>query len=576
MADEQSPELAGLTIGQYALIRELGQGGMATVYLAQQTSIGRKVAIKVLPDHLLKDQTFMQRFVQEVKVIADLQHPRVLPVYDFGELAGRPYIVTAYMGGGTLADRLRGGLPPLPDVVRLVEQAAEGLDHAHRKGVIHRDFKPSNVLLDEHGNAYLADFGIAKVAESAVNLTGSNVVGTPAYMAPELSAGQAIGPTIDVYALGITVYQMLTGDVPFRADTPVQVMMAHNTETVPDITSVRPDLPPALAAVMWRALAKEPAERYPTAGALAADLRRVLASAGAVSAEADTDIMKPVQAAPATLPQVDTDPGYATAGVDAPPSVGAGEAWQSPGTGTLAGTDTDAFAGEDANPGCSWGLWAVIGGFLALIALAAGALWALFNGWGPFSDLVGSESPFRGGAVSEGGVRLAVTNGLDETICEVQIKLSLNPDWADNQLADDRQIPPGETYTISRIPPGEYDYRALNCDRDVLGVHYSVVLLSDEVDWALYPATSTLEVVNESRQTVCSLYVSAPVEGAWRGDKLGGGESLPPGDSFDVAVAAGAWDLRAEACDGGVWEAFDLSIEGKGEWVLTDLDMVQE
>ena len=155
---------AGLTAeqaGQYVLVDSIGQGGMATVYRATQPSIGRTVAVKVLPSHFLQDATFLERFRREVQVIAQLQHPHILPVYDFGEQDGIPYIVMAYMDGGTLADRIAHGAIPLREAVRMVEQIAQGLDHAHRNGVIHRDFKPSNVLLDQYGNVHLADFGVA-------------------------------------------------------------------------------------------------------------------------------------------------------------------------------------------------------------------------------------------------------------------------------------------------------------------------------------------------------------------------------------------------------------------------------
>lgn len=574
MNEEPLPGLAGRTIGQYEILREIGRGGMATVYLARQISIGRDVAVKVLPDHLLTDETFMQRFAQEVRVIADLQHPRVLPVYDFGELAHRPYLVMAYMSGGTLADRLRVGLLPLPEVVRMIEQIAEGLDHAHRKGVIHRDFKPSNILLDAHGNAYLADFGLAKVAEASVSLTGSNIVGTPSYMAPEIGSPQPVTQASDLYSLGITLFQMLTGDVPFRAQTPLEVMMAHSSTPVPDITEVRPDLPAGIEAVIWRILAKDPAERYPSAGALAADLRRVLAAGGMVKADAADEPARPFNPPTPSAPRTvelagraeSTWEGARTTGL---PPVGD---WMEAGD-DLAPSGEPA---EDANPGCRWGLWVVLGGLLVVTALIVGGLLAFANDWGPFAGLVASQSSYRGGAMAGAGVELAINNGLDEPICEVQVKLSLVSDWGSNQLGEGRQIAPGSRYTVTDIPPGEYDYRALNCDRDVLDAHYSVELPeSSRRAWDLYPANSTLTVQNDSQHEVCSVYVSAPVDGAWRGDKLGGGEALPPGESLDVAVAAGTWDLRAEACEGGVWEVFEMELAGRGDWVLTDADLTQ-
>ncbi len=263
-------DLTGSTLGQYHLHDMIGHGGMADVYVADQASIGRQVAIKVLPAHFLQDRTFLQRFMQEVKVIAGLQHPHILPVYDFGENDGMPYIVMAYLTGGSLADRIQreGGLP-LPDIVRLVQQITDGLAYAHENGIIHRDFKPSNVLLDGKGNAYLADFGIAKITESTAQLTGSGVVGTPAYMAPEMAQRDGVSTLVDVYALGITLYQMLTGRQPYEADTPMGVLMAHMSQPIPDAREVRPDLPDGVQTVIERAMAKDPMDRYQTPGELA-------------------------------------------------------------------------------------------------------------------------------------------------------------------------------------------------------------------------------------------------------------------------------------------------------------------
>jgi formylglycine-generating enzyme required for sulfatase activity/tRNA A-37 threonylcarbamoyl transferase component Bud32 len=267
-------DLVGHTLGSYKIIDEIGHGGMANVYRAVQPSIGREVAVKVLPAHFLQDRTFLERFSREVQVIAKLQHPHILPVYDFGEQDGLPYIVMAYIRGGTLSDRIHaaGNAMPLEEVARFITQIASGLDFAHKKGIIHRDFKPSNVLLDEASNAYLSDFGIAKVAEVSANLTGSGVVGTPPYMAPEVADQGGSSPLLDVYALGVALYQMVTGELPFNADTPMGILLAHATKPIPDACELRPDLPAAVQHVIERAMAKNPKERYQTAGEMAADL----------------------------------------------------------------------------------------------------------------------------------------------------------------------------------------------------------------------------------------------------------------------------------------------------------------
>lgn len=267
--------LVGQNLGQYTVVEEIAKGGMGTVYRAKQTTIARDVAIKILPGNLTQDATFLERFNREVEIIAHLQHPHILPVYDFGEYEGLPYIVMAYLSGGTLADVIQRGPMELSAASRVVTQIASALDFAHQKGIIHRDFKPGNVLLDEQGNTYLADFGLAKITESSSQITGMMILGTPAYMAPEQSSPGELTPAVDIYALGVTVFQMLTGRVPFDAPTPLAVLMAHINQPIPAIAEFRADLPPGLQAVFAKAMAKDSEARYATAGDLAAALNRL-------------------------------------------------------------------------------------------------------------------------------------------------------------------------------------------------------------------------------------------------------------------------------------------------------------
>ena len=263
-----------IQLGQYTILEQIGKGGMSNVYRATQASIGREVAVKIMLGALVQqDESFRERFYREVQVAAKLQHPHILPVYDFGEHDGHPYIVMAYVRGGSLADRISQGPMSLSEVQRVVGQVAVALDFAHGTGVIHRDFKPSNVLLDENGNTYLTDFGLAKVSDAALQLTGSALLGTPDYMAPDLATSPSISQSVDIYALGVTLFQMLSGHVPYRASTPMGVLMAHLSTPVPDIRSDRPDLPEALQQVIMTAMAKSAADRYPTAGALAEAIR---------------------------------------------------------------------------------------------------------------------------------------------------------------------------------------------------------------------------------------------------------------------------------------------------------------
>jgi serine/threonine-protein kinase len=267
-------DLIGKTLGKYEIISLIGKGGMSSVYLAHQQSMERQVALKVLPPHLMSDETFLKRFQREVKTVAKMQHPRIIPVHDYGEEQGTPYIVMTYIEGGSLAQRIQKekGLL-LPEVIRLVDQIADGLDYAHRQGVIHRDFKPSNILLDTGNNAYLSDFGIARISQETVQLTGSGIVGTPTYMAPETFRQETVTPAVDIYALGVTLYQMLSGQAPYEGTTPVQLMYAHLNEPVPLLANLRADVPAAIQVVLDKAMAKNPTDRYSTAAALAADLK---------------------------------------------------------------------------------------------------------------------------------------------------------------------------------------------------------------------------------------------------------------------------------------------------------------
>jgi serine/threonine protein kinase len=270
-------DLTGQTIGQYEVLGLIGKGGMASVYRARQPSMGRIVALKILPNYFMHEETFLKRFQREAQAIARLQHPRILPVYDYGEDRGIPYIAMAYVEGGSLSQVIQeeGGLS-LDEASRLLDQIAEGLDFAHERGVIHRDFKPSNVLMDGKRNVYLADFGIAKVSYETAQLTGSGIVGTPAYMAPEMFKSEPISHSIDLYALGVTLYQILSGSAPFEGTTPVQLMYAHLNQPVPNIAELKEGLPSDIQTVLDTAMAKNPEERYPNAGALAEAFRDAL------------------------------------------------------------------------------------------------------------------------------------------------------------------------------------------------------------------------------------------------------------------------------------------------------------
>ena len=256
-------------VGHYEIKSELGRGGMATVYLGYDALFDREVAIKVLPAEFLHDPQFSVRFHREAKVIAALEHPAIVPVYDVGEADGLPYFVMRYMDGGSLADLLAKGEISLKEVARIVRAIAPALDDSHQKGIVHRDIKPANILFDKNNQPYLSDFGIAKISGSQTNVTGSAIIGTPAYMSPEQAQGKEIDGRSDVYALGAIIYRMLTGTRPFDGDTPMSMAIKHITDPTPDILGDNPELPISATAFMYKAMAKDPDYRFQTATELA-------------------------------------------------------------------------------------------------------------------------------------------------------------------------------------------------------------------------------------------------------------------------------------------------------------------
>ncbi len=254
-------------IGPYEIKSELGRGGMATVYRAYDPRFEREVAVKVLPPEMLHaDPNFRLRFQREAKIIAKLEHPSIVPVYDVGEEDNQPYFVMRYMSGGSLAERIKKHVYTVDEAAHLLEQIAPGLDEAHVKGIVHRDLKPSNILFAGNEFPCISDFGIAKLSQGeAGSMTGSAIIGTPAYMSPEQAAGNEVDSRTDIYALGIILYEMLTGRQPYQSETPMGLALKHITEPVPSILEARPDLPAWVEEIISTSMAKNPADRYQTA-----------------------------------------------------------------------------------------------------------------------------------------------------------------------------------------------------------------------------------------------------------------------------------------------------------------------
>ncbi len=262
-------DLTGRQLGQYALRGLLGVGGMGAVYLGYQASLSREVAVKVLSATLADQANYIARFNREAKTAASLEHPHIVPVLDHGTQQGISYVVMRLLRGGTLAERLKQRaksgqpLPSLGETAQLLLQLASALDYAHSQGVIHRDIKPSNVMFDNHGNPYIVDFGIAKLVNVASGLTATGMtVGTPSYMSPEQWRNEYLAAATDQYALGVMAYSLVTGRVPFEADTPFGLMHKHIHETPTPPQMLQSNIPDAVTLVLQRVLAKAPGDRF--------------------------------------------------------------------------------------------------------------------------------------------------------------------------------------------------------------------------------------------------------------------------------------------------------------------------
>lgn len=295
----------GKKLGNYEIVELIGKGGMASVYMGHQPSMNRNVAVKIMAQQLSEDELFVKRFKNEAQLIAQLEHAHILPVYDFGEEGGTLYIVMRYLPAGTLDDRISEAGIPLDEAAAIFTQLASALDYAHQQDVIHRDLKPGNVMIDRQGNIFLTDFGIAKSLESGEKLTQTDsVVGTPTYMAPEQGLGESVDARSDIYSLGVILFEMLTGVVPFKADNPMAVMLKHINDAAPNPSSIKPTIHQAVSAVVLKALAKDPDSRFQTAGEMADALEKAVdvakgrtvasASAGVLADAAATSPATPI------------------------------------------------------------------------------------------------------------------------------------------------------------------------------------------------------------------------------------------------------------------------------------------
>lgn len=312
--------MIGRELGGYRIEEQIGAGGMATVFRAYDPKTERYVAIKILPQQYSTDPLFKTRFENEARAIAKLEHLHILPVFAFGEQDGISYMAMRLLESGTLSDRIKQGALPLVDCARILRQLGEALDYAHANGILHRDIKPSNALMDKAGNAYLTDFGIAKMVGSAgLDLTGSGIIGTPFYMSPEQCKGEKdLTNASDLYALGVVLYEMVTGQKPYQSDNTLAVLQMHLYDPPPPARTLRPDLPEAAQAVIAKSMAKEPSQRYQTGAAMAKAFEDALAKADTAVGMSNDNLPtlvgeQPTMGVPHAKPATQTAPAVVTA-----------------------------------------------------------------------------------------------------------------------------------------------------------------------------------------------------------------------------------------------------------------------
>lgn len=278
------PTWIGQTLnGRYYIEELLGQGGMSAVYKASDPNLKRVVAIKLIHPHLAGDPSFVQRFKEEATAVASLRHPNIVQVYDFNSDQDVSYMVLEFIPGETLQDNLKrlSGQKRNMDVsqaVKITIEICDALNYAHQRGMIHRDIKPANIMLDVYGHAILMDFGIVKIVGGTQHTATGAVMGTARYMSPELIRSESADQRSDIYSLGVTLYEMLSGKTPFEADSAMTLMMMHLNDPVPDPRKLRQDLPPALVTILNRSLAKDRNQRYASAAVMASDLKQVLSN----------------------------------------------------------------------------------------------------------------------------------------------------------------------------------------------------------------------------------------------------------------------------------------------------------
>jgi len=292
--------LTGKTLGRYRVLDPIGRGGMSTVYQAHDLDRLELVAVKVLSPYVAQEPRFKERFDREVKLLKELHQPNIVPILNYGDEGGITYIVMPFYSGGTLQTRIENGGLGLGEVGQFLADISGALEYAHDRGIVHRDIKPSNVLLDQEGRAHLSDFGFAYVSNTSHSLTGSVLIGTPAFMSPEQCRGEEVDPRSDLYSLGAVLYQATTGRLPYDAETPMAVVIKHISEPLPRPRYLNPYLPDAIEAVVLHSMEKDLDRRYASIG----EMNQAFQQALGESLDPDTGLARPEAIGPAPATQV--------------------------------------------------------------------------------------------------------------------------------------------------------------------------------------------------------------------------------------------------------------------------------
>lgn len=306
ISPDSKTRLVGRQLGRYQMLEWLGRGGMASVYKAMDPSGSVYVAIKVLPPALAEYPQFSERFQREAQLVMRLEHPHIVPVTEVQEVGDFAIQVMPYYALGSLADQLRHRQPSLVEAAELIRQVGSALDYAHRQGVVHRDVKPSNILLDDNGDAMLSDFGLALIVDASISLTGSALLGTPAYISPEQAQSNRVDAHSDQYSLGIVLFQLVTGQLPFMDENPMAVILKQMNQPLPNPRALNPELPDGLDRVILKATAKDPADRFDSVAEMIDAMDRALLHAQNPYAISPLNLRVPESARTGHLPTLTT------------------------------------------------------------------------------------------------------------------------------------------------------------------------------------------------------------------------------------------------------------------------------